>query len=95
VLSVVKLRVAHLAGESLGQASAVQNAILGQRWLHNAGRRRTRGALCSSNRCQESWHEVCVAFIQKRDAMNDTIFLFTTLAFFALALAYTRACAWL
>jgi len=27
--------------------------------------------------------------------MNDTIFLFTTLAFFALALAYTRACAWL
>jgi len=27
--------------------------------------------------------------------MTDTIFLFTTLAFFALALAYTRACAWL
>jgi hypothetical protein len=27
--------------------------------------------------------------------MSDTIFLFTTLAFFALASAYTRACAWL
>jgi len=27
--------------------------------------------------------------------MSDIVFLFTTLAFFALALAYTRACAWL
>jgi len=27
--------------------------------------------------------------------MNDVIFLFTTLAFFALAWAYARACAWL
>jgi len=27
--------------------------------------------------------------------MSDAIFLFTTLAFFALAWAYTRACAWL
>jgi hypothetical protein len=32
---------------------------------------------------------------QKGHAMSDTIFLFTTLAFFALAWAYTRACAWL
>ena len=31
----------------------------------------------------------------KRHAMSDAIFLFTTLAFFALALAYARACAWL
>jgi hypothetical protein len=77
------------------QASTVQNAILGQRRLHNANCGRVQGALCAGNRCQEFWHEVCVPRIQKRDAMNDTIFLFTTLAFFALALAYTRACAWL
>ena len=38
---------------------------------------------------------VLLAFIQKRNAMSDIVFLFTTLAFFALALAYTRACAWL
>jgi hypothetical protein len=43
----------------------------------------------------ESWHKGCVAFIQKKDAMSDTIFIFTTLAFFALAWAYARACAWL
>jgi hypothetical protein len=40
VLSVVKLRIAHLAGESLRQAATVQNAIRGRRWLHNAGRGR-------------------------------------------------------
>jgi hypothetical protein len=46
--------------------------------------------------CPEPWHAGCVAFIKKRDdAMTDAIFLFTTLAFFALALAYARACAWL
>jgi hypothetical protein len=77
------------------QASTVQNAILGQRRLHNANCGCLRGALCASNRRQEFWHRGCVVLIQKRDAMNDTIFLFTTLAFFALALAYTRACAWL
>jgi hypothetical protein len=78
------------------QAATVQNAIRGRRWLHNAGRGRARAALCARNRCQESWHAGCVAFIQKRDdAMTDAIFLFTTLAFFALALAYARACAWL
>ena len=77
------------------RASTVQNAILGQRRLHNANRGRARAALCADNPCQEFWHGGCVAFIQKRDAMSDTIFLFTTLAFFALALAYTRACAWL
>jgi len=76
--------------------AAVQNAIRGQRRLHNASCGRVRGALCARNRCQESWHAGCVAFIQKRDdAMTDAIFLFTTLAFFALALAYARACAWL
>ena len=64
--------------------------------MHNAGRGRARAALCARNRWQESWHAGCVAFIKKRDdAMTDAIFLFTTLAFFALALAYARACAWL
>ena len=95
VLSVVKFRIAHLVGESLRQAATVQNAIPGQRRLHNAKCGRVRGALCAGNCHQEFWHGGCVAFIHKRDAMSDTIFLFTTLAFFALALAYTRACAWL
>jgi hypothetical protein len=36
-----------------------------------------------------------VGFFQKRHAMSDAVFIFTTLAFFALASAYTRACAWL
>ena len=77
------------------QSSTVQNAILGQRRLHNANCGRVRGALCAGNCHQEFWHGGCVAFIHKRDAMSDTIFLFITLAFFTLALAYTRACAWL
>ncbi|MGB8295695.1 MAG: hypothetical protein WCG85_09745 [Polyangia bacterium] len=91
----MRLQIAHLVGESLCQAATVQNAIPKYHRLHNANRGRAGGALCASNRRQKIWHGGCVAFIQKRDAMSDTIFLFTTLAFFALALAYTRACAWL
>jgi len=63
--------------------------------LQNAGCSRAMDAPLARNCCLQAWHEGCVAFIRKRDAMTDTIFLFATLAFFALASAYTRACAWL
>jgi hypothetical protein len=64
--------------------------------LHNAGCRRARDAILRWQSLPKSLAQRMRSFHpEERNVMSDTIFLFTTLAFFTLASAYTRACAWL
>ena len=64
-------------------------------WLQIAGPGRQRTPIVRTIGASVSGTGDALASSQKGHAMNDTIFALTTLAFFALAWAYTRACAWL
>jgi hypothetical protein len=63
--------------------------------LHNAGRSPAQTHFVPTIAASGLGTRDALPASQKGLAMSDAIFILTTLAFFALAVAYTRACQWL